>query len=71
MVQQEQTNSKPRYFRIVLKAQNNRVEYRILGSDHEHYYQVQMYNGRAVACFDHEGEKCKARHFHPGVPCKH
>lgn len=66
-----ETNNKPSYFRIVLKKQNNRVEYRILGSDTEHYYKVQMHNGRAICCMQADGEKCPARQYRPGVPCKH
>lgn len=65
------TNSKPSYFRYTLKKQNNRVEYRILSSKQDHYYVVQMANGRAINCYHENGEKCQARHFHPGVPCKH
>jgi len=68
---QAQTTNKPSYFRITLKKQNNRVEYRILASDGNAYYTVQMHNGRAINCFQANGEKCPSRHYHPGSPCKH
>lgn len=67
----QQSTSKPSFFRLVLKKQQNRVEYRILSSDEQSYYTVQMHNGRAICCLMPDGEKCPARHFHPGTPCKH
>jgi hypothetical protein len=63
--------SKPRYFRYTLKKQNDRVEYRILSSEQTHYNVVQMANGRAINCYHEDGNKCEARHYHPGVPCSH
>jgi hypothetical protein len=71
MIDQQAAQCKPSYFRFVLKKQDNRVEYRVLSSDAEHYYQVQMHNGRAINCFQHDGEKCPSRRYSPGVPCKH
>ncbi len=68
----QQTSTKPSYYRLTLTKQNNRVEYRILSSsDDSTYYTVQMNNGRAICCLQADGEKCPARHFHPGTPCKH
>jgi hypothetical protein len=68
---QTATELKPSYFRYTLKQQDNRVEYRILSSEADHYYVVQMNNGRAINCYHEDGTKCQARRFHPGVPCKH
>lgn len=71
MLTETSTELKPRYFRFVLKKQDNRIEYKILSSSQEDYYIVQMANGRAINCYHQDGTKCQARHFHPGVPCKH
>jgi hypothetical protein len=67
----QQLSTKASYFRIVLKKQNNRVEYRVLSSSDETYYTVQMHNGRAICCLQSDGEQCPARHYHPATPCKH